>query len=73
LLEIWDLESSRPNILAVLEKYRAASGDIVHVVHDTLAGTPVFTPGTDLPEIFSELVRLENEKVLIKHLTANQL
>ncbi|RDW84240.1 hypothetical protein BP6252_01830 [Coleophoma cylindrospora] len=65
-LEIWDLESSRPNILAVLEKYRAANGDVVHVVHDTPAGTPVFTPGTSTSEIFPELKPLEKEKIVHK-------
>jgi len=66
LLTISDLPDSRPNVRAVLEKYRAAKGDIVHVVHDTPLGAPLFTPGTDLADIFPELKPEDGEKIVHK-------
>ncbi|KAH8666023.1 isochorismatase hydrolase [Tricladium varicosporioides] len=66
LLAIADLELSRPNILTLLNKYRAAEGDIVHVVHDTPPGAPLFTQGTPAAEIFPELTPLVGEKVVHK-------
>jgi hypothetical protein len=66
LLAISDLEQSRPNILSVLKKYRAGKGDIIHVVHDTPQGAPLFTPGTGLAEIFPELTPLEGEIIVHK-------
>lgn len=38
-----------------MKKYRDAGGDIVHVLHDTPEGAPLFTPKTELAEEFSEL------------------
>ncbi len=55
LLAISDVKSSRAVIGDVLKKYREAKGDVVHVVHDTPDGAPLFTPGTELAEEFSEL------------------
>ncbi len=64
LLAISDVKSSRAVIGDVLKKYRDAKGDVVHVRHDTPDGAPLFTPGTELAEEFSELSQGgENEKV----------
>lgn len=65
-LKISGVEESRKVIEALLNKYRAAKAPVVHVVHDTPAGAPVFTPGTDLAEIFPELKPAEGESVLHK-------
>jgi len=55
LLAISDVKSSRAVIGDVLQKYRDAHGDVVHVRHATPDGAPLFTPGTELAEEFSEL------------------
>ena len=39
-------------IADLLDKYRKANGKIVHILHQTPEGAPVFTPGTDLAEEF---------------------
>ncbi|CRK23737.1 hypothetical protein BN1723_013096 [Verticillium longisporum] len=66
-LKISNIEASRPNISSLLEKYRAANAPIVHVVHETPAGAPLFTQGTKLAEIFDELTPEEGEAVVTKH------
>ena len=64
LLAISDVKSSRAVIGDVLKRYRDAGGDVVHVRHDTPQGAPLFTPGTELAEEFSELTKgSEKEKV----------
>lgn len=65
-LAIADVASSRKVIHNVLEKYREAKGDVVHVVHGTPEGAPVFTPGTELAEEFEELRPVGGEKVVRK-------
>ncbi|GAP82972.1 putative isochorismatase family [Rosellinia necatrix] len=40
---------------ALLARYRAAGAPVVHVVHRTPDGAPVFTPGTPLADEFDEL------------------
>jgi hypothetical protein len=42
-------------IADLLDKYRNANGKIVHILHQTPEGAPVFTPGTDLAEEFKEV------------------
>jgi hypothetical protein len=42
-------------IANLLEKYRKAGGQIIHVLHQTPEGAPVFTPGTDLAKEFKEV------------------
>jgi nicotinamidase-related amidase len=59
--------SSRKVIASLLEKYREGNGKIVHVVHDTPDGAPVFTPGTKLAEEFDELAPKDGEKVIHKN------
>lgn len=66
LLAVSNVAESRANIGAVLKKYRDAGGDVVHVTHSTPEGAPLFTPGTDLSEEFSELKPREGEMVVHK-------
>ncbi|KAJ7061564.1 Isochorismatase-like protein [Mycena amicta] len=56
-----NLTTSRPAILALLERYRAASAPVIHVLHVVPAGAPVFTPGTALAEEFPELKPVAGE------------
>lgn len=63
LLAISNVKESRANISAVLQKYRDAGGDVVHVKHSTPDGAPLFTPGTELAEEFEELMPRDGEKV----------
>ncbi|GKT61620.1 isochorismatase hydrolase [Colletotrichum tofieldiae] len=66
-LLISGVETSRVVIASLLEKYRAAKAPVIHVVHETPSGAPVFTPNTGLAEEFQELKPLENESVVTKH------
>ncbi|KAI4280433.1 MAG: hypothetical protein L6R35_005888 [Caloplaca aegaea] len=61
-LAIHDVASSRAVVGQVLQKYRDAGGDVVHVVHDTPEGAPLFTPGTELAEEWEELRPGEGEE-----------
>lgn len=65
-LAVDQIETSRPAIKNLLERYRAANGRIVHVVHDVPEGTPVFTPGTELAAEFDELKPKDGEEVVHK-------
>ncbi|KAI9779280.1 MAG: hypothetical protein M1835_004749 [Candelina submexicana] len=58
--------STRKAISSLLEKYRKAGGDIIHIVHQVPEGAPVFTPNTDLAKEFKELEPKEGEKVIGK-------
>lgn len=62
-LAIVDLTSSRTVIANTLKKWRDAKGDVVHVLHDTPDGAPLFTPGTELAKEFEELGIREGEGV----------
>ena len=62
LLAISSLPSSRTTIHNVLQKYRKAGGDIIHIRHVTPLGAPLFTPRTELAEEFEELVEGMGEK-----------
>ncbi|KAF4829577.1 putative isochorismatase family protein YddQ [Colletotrichum tropicale] len=66
-LAVSGVEASRAKIAFLLEKYRAAKAPVIHVVHEVPAGAPLFTPGTDLAEEFSELKPVEGESVVTKH------
>jgi nicotinamidase-related amidase len=66
-LKTANVSSTRKAISTLLEKYRAASAPLVHVVHITPPGAPVFTPGTALAEEFDELEPKSGEKVIGKH------
>ena len=54
---------TRAAIAALLQRYRAARGHVVHVVHQVPEGAPVFTPGTALAREFDELAPRAGEKV----------
>ncbi|TVY48408.1 putative isochorismatase family protein [Lachnellula occidentalis] len=57
---------NRKAISTLLEKYRSASAPLVHIVHQTPAGAPVFTPDTDLAKEFAEIEPTSSEKVIGK-------
>ncbi|KAI0189049.1 Isochorismatase-like protein [Astrocystis sublimbata] len=65
-LKTENIASTRAAIASLLEKYRASSAPIVHVVHKTPDGAPVFTPGTPLAEEFDELKPKAGESVVVK-------
>lgn len=65
-LRVSNAAASRKIIAALLKKYRDAKGRVVHVVHDTPAGAPVFTPGSRLAQEFDELTPVAGEKVVRK-------
>lgn len=65
-LKIHEVEKSRAVIKDVLQKYRSANGTIVHIVHDTPEGAPIFTPNTPLAEEFAELKPQGKEIVIHK-------
>ncbi|RYO74546.1 hypothetical protein DL764_010805 [Monosporascus ibericus] len=67
LLKTENVESTRAANAALLEKYRAAGAPIVHVVHKTPEGAPIFTAGTPLAEEFDELQPRAGESVVSKH------
>lgn len=54
-LTVTNAASSSKAIAELLERYRKANGKVIHVLHKTPEGAPVFTPGTDLAEEFKEL------------------
>jgi nicotinamidase-related amidase len=66
-LKVTNAPETRKAISSLLEKYRGASGKIVHVVHQTPEGAPVFTPNTKLAEEFEELAPKNGEKVIGKN------
>lgn len=65
-LKTENVSSTRKAISTLLEKYRAASAPLVHIVHQVPDGAPVFTPGTDLAKEFAELEPKSGEKVISK-------
>ena len=65
-LRVVDVETSRAVIASLLSKYRNAGAPVVHVVHETPEGAPVFTPGTELAKEFDELAPREGESVVTK-------
>ncbi|KAH8158064.1 hypothetical protein CIB48_g10190 [Xylaria polymorpha] len=66
LLKTENLESTRAANAALLQKYRVANAPIVHVVHKTPDGAPVFTPGTPLADEFDELRPKDGENIVVK-------
>ena len=65
-LAVTNAAPSRKAIANLLQKYRDARGKIVHVVHQTPDGAPVFTPGSRFAEEFDELKPKDGEKVIGK-------
>lgn len=72
LLRTEGVGATRAAIAALLGRYRAAGAPVVHVVHETPDGAPVFTPGTALAAEFDELrprksdLDSETESVVVK-------
>lgn len=65
-LAIHDVASSRAVIGQVLQKYRDAGGEVIHIVHQTPDGAPLFTPGTQLAQEWEELKPKDGEEVITK-------
>ena len=65
-LRVSNADASRKVIASLLARYRAAKAPVVHVLHETPAGAPLFTPGTDLAEEFDELKPMDGEAVVWK-------
>lgn len=66
-LKTVDVSSTRAAIADLLERYRKVGSDsVIHIVHKTPEGAPVFTPGTHLAEEFEELTPKSGEKVIGK-------
>lgn len=65
-LKVTDVTESRKAIASLLSRYRDAGGKVIHIVHKTPAGAPVFTPDTKLAEEFEELAPKDGEKVIEK-------
>ncbi|KAL8950933.1 MAG: hypothetical protein Q9222_003055 [Ikaeria aurantiellina] len=66
LLAIHEVEKSRKVIGQVLQKWRDADGQVVHVLHQTPDGAPLFTPGTELERELEELEPKQGEEVIHK-------
>ncbi|KAI0407970.1 Isochorismatase-like protein [Xylaria palmicola] len=66
LLRTEDVAATRAANAALLGRYRAAAAPVVHVVHRTPDGAPVFTPGTPLADEFDELRPRPGESVVTK-------
>ncbi|KAL9024552.1 MAG: hypothetical protein Q9180_007865, partial [Flavoplaca navasiana] len=68
LLAIHEVEKSRKVIAQLLEKWRSAGGDVVHILHQVPEGAPLFTPGTELAEEFGEVRARSGEEVRFEFL-----
>ncbi|GCB25661.1 uncharacterized isochorismatase family protein YrdC [Aspergillus awamori] len=70
-LQIEGVSDSRKVISDLLTKYRTnrthSGRNIVHIVHQTPPGAPVFTPGTHLEREFEELAPVSGEKLITKN------
>ncbi|KAL4786960.1 Isochorismatase-like protein [Aspergillus varians] len=66
-LQIDRISESRKVISDLLARYRQGNGrNIVHVLHKTPPGAPVFTQGTQLAEPLEELTPISGEKLVTK-------
>jgi hypothetical protein len=54
-LTVTNAAASGKVIANLLEKYRSANGKVIHVLHKTPEGAPIFTPGTELANEFNDL------------------
>lgn len=54
-LTVTNAAKSGKVIAHLLEQYRAANGKVIHVLHKSSDGAPIFTPGTELAEEFKDL------------------
>ncbi|KAL3422662.1 isochorismatase family protein [Phlyctema vagabunda] len=62
ILTTANVTQTRAALARLVTKYRTAGAPIVHVLHRTPAGAPIFTTGTALSEEFDELAPSEKEK-----------
>lgn len=65
-LTVTNAEPSGKVIADLLERYRSANGKIVHILHKTPDGAPIFTPGTELAEEFPSLKAKDGEEIIWK-------
>ncbi|KAF1954736.1 Isochorismatase hydrolase [Byssothecium circinans] len=65
-LTVTNADTSGKVINDVLEKYRKANGKVIHVLHKTPEGAPIFTPGTHLAEEFDYLKPQAGETTIWK-------
>lgn len=72
-LKVTNAESSGKAIAGLLEKYRAAGGKIVHIKHQTPEGAPIFTPGTELADEFSNVAAKVSSKAQARHKVGSNL
>jgi len=66
-LAVTNAEASGKVIASLLEKYRSAQGKVVHILHKTPDGAPIFTPGTNLAEEFPSLKAKDGEELIWKN------
>lgn len=66
-LKVTNAAASSKVIASLLEKYRAANGKVIHILHKTPEGAPVFTPNTSLSEPFPSLKPKDGEEVIWKN------
>ncbi|KAF2827817.1 Isochorismatase hydrolase [Ophiobolus disseminans] len=66
-LTVTNAAASTKVIAELLEKYRTAGGKVIHVLHQTPEGAPIFTPNTDLAEEFKELKAKDGETTIWKN------
>ena len=65
-LKVTNAETSGKVIASLLEKYRAANGKVVHILHKTPEGAPIFTPNTELANEFDALKAKDGEELIWK-------
>jgi nicotinamidase-related amidase len=65
-LKVTNAEASGKVIASLLGKYRAANGKIVHILHKTPKGAPIFTPNTRLADEFDALKATDGEELVWK-------
>lgn len=65
-LSVTNAEASGKVIASLVEKYRAANGKVVHILHKTPEGAPIFTPGSELAEEFPSLKAKDGEELIWK-------
>lgn len=66
-LAVTNASASRKAIASLLQHYRSANGQIVHITHQVPEGAPVFTPNSALAQEFDELKPKDGEKVIQKN------
>ncbi|KAF1835871.1 Isochorismatase hydrolase [Decorospora gaudefroyi] len=65
-LTVTNAASSGKVIAELLERYRKAGGKVIHVMHQTPEGAPIFTPGTDMAEEFKDVKAKDGEEKIWK-------